>query len=914
MKKNLHLHLIRAFFMLPLIFSVSQAWTQVPTVQDCLGAIAVCQDIYVENTTYTGTGNYPNEIFTPPGSCSNYCPSSCLDGEQNSVWYIFTVQQAGDLVLEIQPMVQSDDYDWAIYDLNTLRCEDIYGHPIEMQRSCNAAGGGGFQGNTGISSAFGGVVDCNNCGGTNKWNANLYVEQGKTFVLVMCNWAGAGAQGGYTLDFSNSTAIIYDDVRPWLDDVLEEEIHCGVDYITVDFSENVDCSSVNTGDFVVDGPGGPYDVIDVHGLACDLGGDFEKRYTLSLDRSINEDGDYSVELIPSNFVYDACNNFALENTIVFTVDLGAPEIDETNMTITAATCGLSNGSITGLAVIGTPPYIYLWTNLAGLTVGTELDLVDVPGDDYFLMITDENTCETIEGPYFIPQTGAPEVDDANMVITSATWGANNGSITGILVSGSEPFSYEWTDDNSTVVGNALDLTNVYTGYYTLLIVDVNDCDTTIGPYFVSETGGPVTVTAIANPDAICYGTSTQLDALGSGGTGEYTYSWVSNPSGFTSEIRDPVVLPLATTTYTVTMNDGFNITDGSVTVTVNDLPEASAGEDKYIPYGTSTTLYGECTGGSGDYVWEWQPAEKLINAYAQNPATKNLYETSMFRLVVSDLVTTCNSEEATVFVYLEGGPLGVTAVALEPEICTGNTTTLVALPGGGNFPHYTYAWTSDQGGSFPSDSMITVSPTVTTTYFVTVDDGFNITDPPGEVTVTVYQTPEFTMNNNQDQLYECPYDTIELYPDNPQYGWSYLWSNGAVTETIEVGTTGIGFDIKSYSLSITSEHGCESTQNITVVFDFAYCFGVDETENQAPLNVYPNPANEQLTVELPPSAGEIRLKLMDLHGRQVFHETLSGGLVQTENHSLDLSDNPPGIYLLEVKGDDYLYHVKVVLE
>ena len=900
MKREMLLNLFSASFAVMLFLGITQLQAQVPTDQDCMGAIPVCDSFYVQPNSYTGQGNYPYEIPTGGG-----CPGNCmLDGEKNDVWYIITVQTDGDMGFVITPNQYADDYDWVVYDLTVARCDDIFTQAASLQVSCNWSGQDGPTGPNGGSG-----MSCQGASG-GRFNALVPVLTGETYVINISNYSST--QYGYTLDFSVSTAQIYDNVRPFLSDVLEEEIHCGVDYIIVDFSENVVCTSVNPGDFVVDGPGGPYDVIDVHGEACDLGGDFEKRYTLSLDRSINEDGDYSVELIPSNFVYDACNNFALENTIVFTVDLGAPEIDETNMTITAATCGLSNGSITGLAVIGTPPYIYLWTNLAGLTVGTELDLVDVPGDDYFLMITDENTCETIEGPYFIPQTGAPEVDDANMVITSATWGANNGSITGILVSGSEPFSYEWTDDNSTVVGNALDLTNVYTGYYTLLIVDVNDCDTTIGPYFVSETGGPVTVTAIANPDAICYGTSTQLDALGSGGTGEYTYSWVSNPSGFTSEIRDPVVLPLATTTYTVTMNDGFNITDGSVTVTVNDLPEASAGEDKYIPYGTSTTLYGECTGGSGDYVWEWQPAEKLINAYAQNPATKNLYETSMFRLVVSDLVTTCNSEEATVFVYLEGGPLGVTAVALEPEICTGNTTTLVALPGGGNFPHYTYAWTSDQGGSFPSDSMITVSPTVTTTYFVTVDDGFNITDPPGEVTVTVYQTPEFTMNNNQDQLYECPYDTIELYPDNPQYGWSYLWSNGAVTETIEVGTTGIGFDIKSYSLSITSEHGCESTQNITVVFDFAYCFGIDEEESQSMVNIYPNPAEGRITIDLIPFRHEITLRLFNVDGQQVYKEIISANL-KNDTHTLDLSGLSPGIYVLQLKTDEGTFHGKLII-
>ena len=90
-------------------------------------------------------------------------------------------------------------------------------------------------------------------------------------------------------------------------------------------------------------------VLDAQGEACLLGGTMEKRYTLVLNRPVNIDGDYSVQLKPMNFVYDACNNFALGNTIVFTVDLGAPVLNVFGMNIDFATCGLSNGSITGIA-------------------------------------------------------------------------------------------------------------------------------------------------------------------------------------------------------------------------------------------------------------------------------------------------------------------------------------------------------------------------------------------------------------------------------------------------------------------------------------------------------------------------------------------------------------------------------------
>jgi hypothetical protein len=46
------------------------------SVQDCIGAIAVCQNIYVQNSSFSGEGNFPNEIT------GGYL----LEGEVNDVW------------------------------------------------------------------------------------------------------------------------------------------------------------------------------------------------------------------------------------------------------------------------------------------------------------------------------------------------------------------------------------------------------------------------------------------------------------------------------------------------------------------------------------------------------------------------------------------------------------------------------------------------------------------------------------------------------------------------------------------------------------------------------------------------------------------------------------------------------------
>jgi Secretion system C-terminal sorting domain len=87
----------------------------------------------------------------------------------------------------------------------------------------------------------------------------------------------------------------------------------------------------------------------------------------------------------------------------------------------------------------------------------------------------------------------------------------------------------------------------------------------------------------ASPDTICDGDSAQLNASATGGSGTYTYAWTSDPPGFTSNMKDPVVKPTLTTTYIANVNDGTNSRADSVKVTVIPQPTANAGTNASYP-------------------------------------------------------------------------------------------------------------------------------------------------------------------------------------------------------------------------------------------------------------------------------------------------------------------------------------------
>jgi hypothetical protein len=110
------------------------------------------------------------------------------------------------------------------------------------------------------------------------------------------------------------------------------------------------------------------------------------------------------------------------------------------------------------------------------------------------------------------------------------------------------------------------------------------------------------VNATADPAEICYGEMVQLNAEGFGGSGSYTFSWTSDPEGFTSDIQNPEVMPMENTTYFVEMNDGVNNVSDQVTVAVHPLPVVYIGPDTSICQGEEVTF----DAGMGFASYEWQ--------------------------------------------------------------------------------------------------------------------------------------------------------------------------------------------------------------------------------------------------------------------------------------------------------------------
>lgn len=174
-----------------------------PTTQDCNGGIPVCATVINQPQSFFGCGGI-NDI-PPIGSVGNpnvnpaSTNSGCMfSGELHTVWYTITIGSNGNLAWTITPTT-AGYYDWNLYPRTTNTCQDIANGtvaPVRCNWNCTSASPTGMQT---VANQPVGSSACN-------FEPPLAVTAGQVYELCLSNYSGTN--GGFTLDFSNSTCGI----------------------------------------------------------------------------------------------------------------------------------------------------------------------------------------------------------------------------------------------------------------------------------------------------------------------------------------------------------------------------------------------------------------------------------------------------------------------------------------------------------------------------------------------------------------------------------------------------------------------------------------------------------------------------------------------------------------------------------
>ncbi len=214
--------------------------------------------------------------------------------------------------------------------------------------------------------------------------------------------------------------------------------------------------------------------------------------------------------------------------------------------------------------------------------------------------TDQNTCSNSDSTQLIVNSSPMANAGANQQINSG----NTANLSGSASGGTGNYSYQWTPASMLTNANISNPTTVSltaSQLYQLKVVDLqtqcNDSDDVL----ITLIGGNMTAIIQIAQSPICQGDSTTLNAIGSGGSGNYTYSWTSSPGNFTSNLQNPVVSPQVTTAFMVMISDGNDSASTGQFVIVDVIPQGSLPTDTGLCANGLISL--DAGGGYTSYQW-----------------------------------------------------------------------------------------------------------------------------------------------------------------------------------------------------------------------------------------------------------------------------------------------------------------------
>ncbi|MEZ4777655.1 MAG: LamG-like jellyroll fold domain-containing protein [Bacteroidia bacterium] len=329
--------------------------------------------------------------------------------------------------------------------------------------------------------------------------------------------------------------------------------------------------------------------------------------------------------------------------------------------------------------------------------------------------------------------------------------------------------------------------------------------------------------------------------------------------------------------YTVTGANGCtNLANQMMVVYAN--PPVSAGNDQTICNGSSATL---TAAGGVSFVWDTgDTLQTIIVAPAQ---------TTSYHVTVTDQNGCQNSDSVVVAIQ----PDPVADAGEDQTICEGETATLNAAGG------ISYSWNNGQNGS-----SIQVQPVAETTYIVTASDNLGCT---GTDSVVVFVDPLPSVDFTYIQ-----YGAQITFQNLSANGTQYLWDFGDGTSGDSSASPVHIYEFNGlYQVTLTASNNCGETD--TTFFIDITTASLDDHMYSPQLILFPNPANHSVSISLEGLANQaFQLQLMDLQGKVLWQNRENPG---RENFALELNLDKyaSGLYLLEVRGNDFLVTKKLVV-
>ncbi len=490
-----------------------------------------------------------------------------------------------------------------------------------------------------------------------------------------------------------------------------------------------------------------------------------------------------------NFAYTTASTEQISATATnaegTTSAFDGPRFTNYDRTVTNASCGNANGSITGITVspAGTPVH---WEDSSGKVIANSLDLLNVPTGFYRAYIENPlRGCKIYFANVFVDSEGAPQVDASQFAIQSSRCSKANGSV---IFTGWHPsnHSFTWLNAAKKVITIGTDsLLNLNTGTYYCRLISNNDnsCYTEYGPFEIINQTDTCTNVKITGPVKVCFFSDTSLYFTGTRNAGctlPVHWSEAALP-GTVSEVNDSIALyhfaDKGTTKVFAHIEGYCKEFEDSLTVQLyQGAEDVNLGLDKTICPDSQVIL--SAPDNMASYLWQNKAATQTFTA--NKPGTYYVAATDYCGRISSDTL-------------LLSAP-SITSLNLQPQYtkCNGDTVT-VALSG-----------TASDFAFSPATNIIAINsillawPSSNIQYTIgsTTTEGCGIED---QLNVQVYKSASLSLGADTSV---CEGSSITLKV--PSGFTNELWNNGSTTASVTVSDAG------DYSVVATDVNQCKA--------------------------------------------------------------------------------------------------------
>ena len=451
--------------------------------------------------------------------------------------------------------------------------------------------------------------------------------------------------------------------------------------------------------------------------------------------------------------------------------------------ITARTNICQNESVAIYATTDAEGATYNWTTTGQTTPFINVTPMWSPSV-YTVRVTDENGCSNsasitinVQSNPTVYLSGPTSICQGD----TATYSALGG------------ISYLWNNGMAT---NTINVTRP--GQYTVTVSNAYGCTATSSATLAVN---PIPTIILSNDTSICQGGSATLMAYASG----CNYHWSNNATTSSITVNQAGTYYVTATNYTTGCS---NV--ASVTVTMNAKPTVSIAGSTTFCEGGSTTLTAN-TDAFNTYSWNTGVSNTPLNVTSAGTYT----------ITVTNANGCTQTASTTVSMYNKPTP----SITGASTICPGSTAQLTA----GIQSHYQWS-TGD------TTQTISVSPTTTTTYTLTVSDIHGCQNQTSTL-VSIGAIPSIQISGD---LAFCENSSTQL---TASPGYSYIWSNNSSSQSITVNQPG------TYRVTATNSLGCSTTDSAVVTtLPLPHVdFGMQHTICQGQSYTYQLPGNSPLT-------------------------------------------------------------------